>query len=129
MLGAELTLQAVVFDFDGLIIDSEWLIFETARTAFAEHGHELTVEAWSTKIGTNSASDDGWWERLCRISGVSGFDQADYETAYLAQPREGRFELPALPGVTVLLHELTGAGIPIGSSEERRVGKECDSTC
>src|SRR3546814_13998857 len=112
MLGGELTLQGVVFDFDGLIIDSEWLIFETARTAFAEHGHELTVEAWSTKIGPNTASDAGWWERLCRISGVSGFDQADSELAYLAQPREGRFALQALPGGTGRPHAMTGAGPP-----------------
>ena len=26
-----MTLEAVVFDFDGLIIDSEWAIYETAR--------------------------------------------------------------------------------------------------
>ena len=31
-------IEAVVFDFDGLIIDSEWVIYESAGDAFAEHG-------------------------------------------------------------------------------------------
>jgi HAD superfamily hydrolase (TIGR01509 family) len=108
------TLEAVVLDFDGLIIDSEWLIFETACGAFAEHGHTLTVEAWSTIVGINDDTDDGWWARLCDASGVVGFDRADYDAAYLAQPREGRDDLPLLPGVADLLDELTAAGVPIG---------------
>ena len=47
-----MTLDAVVFDFDGLIVDTEWAIFETARAAFTVHGHDLTVEAWATIVGT-----------------------------------------------------------------------------
>jgi HAD superfamily hydrolase (TIGR01509 family) len=108
------TLEAVVLDFDGLIIDSEWLIFETACAAFAEHGHTLTIEAWSTIVGINDDTDDGWWARLCEASGVSGFDRSDYDAAYLAQPRPGRDDLPLLPGVAELVDELTVAGVPMG---------------
>jgi HAD superfamily hydrolase (TIGR01509 family) len=116
-----MTPDAVVFDFDGLIIDSEWLIFETAQAAFAEHGHILSVEAWSTIVGINDDTDDRWWVRLCEACGIVGFERADYEAAYVAQPREGRDDLPALPGVRELVDELRAAGVPlaIASSSSR----------
>lgn len=111
-----------MLDFDGLIIDSEWLIFETARDKFAHHGHELTVEMWSTVIGTNNDLDDTWWDRLCGHAGITGFDLEDYNATYLAQPRKGRFDLPALPGVVELIEELDAAGVPIGVASSSALG-------
>ena len=109
-----MTPEAVVFDFDGLIIDSEWVIFEAAVKAFAAHGHTLPVEAWATIIGTNSATDPTWWSNLCTAVGVSDFDQSMFEAAYEAQDRSNRDHLPLLPGVRELVDELTDAGMPIG---------------
>jgi HAD superfamily hydrolase (TIGR01509 family) len=116
-----MTLDAIVLDFDGLIIDSEWLIFTTACAAFAEHGHELTVEAWSTVIGTNNDLDDSWWDRLCGHLRIEGFALHDYEAAYLAQPREGRDDLPALPGVVRLIEAAGAARVPIGVASSSSV--------
>lgn len=121
-MDADARLDAIVLDFDGLIIDSEWLIFETAQAAFAHHGHELTVESWATVIGTNNDVDDSWWDRLCGNAGITGFGLADYEAAYQAQPREGRFELPALPGVVELIEEATAAGVPLGVASSSSLG-------
>jgi putative hydrolase of the HAD superfamily len=109
-----MTLAAVVLDFDGLVIDSEWVIFESARAAFAAHGHELTIEAWSTIIGTSDRTDASWWETLSEASGISDFDQSAFDAAYAAQPRDDRDDLPALPGVVELIHAVTDAGIPLG---------------
>lgn len=106
--------DAVVFDFDGLVIDSEWVIFEAAEAAFAGHGHTLPVEAWATIVGTNSSIDDEWWANLCQAAGVSGFDQAAFTAAHRAYDRSGRDDLPLLPGVGELVEELTDAGVPIG---------------
>jgi HAD superfamily hydrolase (TIGR01509 family) len=109
-----MTLEAVVFDFDGLILDTEWAIYESALAAFAAHGHTLTVEAWSTIIGTNTDEDDTYWERVCAAAGVSGFDQAEFNAVYEAQDRSIRDRLPALPGVVELIEQLTEAGVPLG---------------
>ncbi len=109
-----MTLDAVVFDFDGLIIDSEWVIFESAQAAFALHGHELTVEAWSVVVGLGDDSDDEAWAALLDAAGIERFDVTDYTAAYEAQDRSDRDHLPALPGVEVLIDSLTAAGIPIG---------------
>ena len=109
-----MTLEAVVFDFDGLILDTEWAIYESALAAFAAHGHTLTIQAWSTIIGTNTDDDDSWWPTLCAASGVSDFDLALFVAAYNAQDRSIRDRLPANPGVPELLAELTAAGVPTG---------------
>lgn len=109
-----MTLAAVVFDFDGLIIDSEWVIFEAAVAAFAAHGHHLPIEAWATIIGTNSDADDAWWTDLCSAAGISDFDQSMFETAYRSQDRSNREELPALPGVVQLLDQLDASRVPLG---------------
>lgn len=109
-----MTLEAVVFDFDGLILDTEWAIYESALAAFTAHGHTLTVEAWSTIIGTNSEDDDSWWGTVCAAAGVVDFELALFEAAYATQDRSIRDRLPANPGVPELLAELTDAGVPVG---------------
>ena len=108
-----MTLDAVVFDFDGLIVDSEWVIYESAVAAFASHGHELPVAAWATVVGTNDADDPEGWERLCARLGIT-FDREDYEAAYLAQDRSNRDTLPLLAGVLELMDALVEAGVAIG---------------
>jgi HAD superfamily hydrolase (TIGR01509 family) len=46
-------LRGLVFDFDGLICDTETSSYETAREIYAEHGVELTVARWQHRIGTH----------------------------------------------------------------------------
>ncbi|MGQ0830831.1 MAG: HAD family hydrolase [Microthrixaceae bacterium] len=109
-----MSLQAVVFDFDGLILDTEWAIYESALVAFAAHGHALPIEAWATIIGTNSDTDDTWWDEVCAAAGVEGFGLAEFESVYAEQDRSIRDRLPALPGVVELVRELSDADVPIG---------------
>ncbi len=50
--------RAVVFDFDGLILDTEGPVFTAWQEAFAAHGcPPLTIEEWATEIGTAGALD------------------------------------------------------------------------
>jgi HAD superfamily hydrolase (TIGR01509 family) len=50
-------IAAVLFDFDGTIIDSETAVFDAYRRLYAEHGHELRLEDWATGIGTLGGFD------------------------------------------------------------------------
>ena len=47
-------LDALIFDFDGLILDTETPEFEVLQAVYAEHGVELDIERWAQVIGGNS---------------------------------------------------------------------------
>ena len=50
-------ISAVLFDFDGLIIDSETPLFDIWTAIYAEHGHTLTLDAWQHALGTQGGFD------------------------------------------------------------------------
>lgn len=45
--------KAIVFDFDGTIIDTEMVWYQAFRDAYRAHGVELTVEMYAPAIGTS----------------------------------------------------------------------------
>lgn len=100
--------EAVVFDFDGLILDTETPIFEAYRTALSAMGHDLSVEAWARVVGLGDA--DGW-TALCDVVGED-LDRAEVESHYEAQDRSWRDRLPPLPGVVELLDALGEVDVP-----------------
>ncbi len=46
-------IKAVVFDFDGLIIDTETPWYDAFREIYGEHGVELPLEVWAQCVGTS----------------------------------------------------------------------------
>jgi HAD superfamily hydrolase (TIGR01509 family) len=48
----------VVFDFDGVILDTETPDFISWQEVFVEHGVELTLETWAQGIGTYPSAFD-----------------------------------------------------------------------
>ena len=51
-------IKALVFDFDGLIVDTEVPIFRVWQRIYRERGQELPLERWLTIIGTASGPFD-----------------------------------------------------------------------
>ncbi|MCZ8521477.1 MULTISPECIES: HAD family hydrolase [Paenibacillus] len=51
-------IQGIVFDFDGLILDTETPEFESFQALYRRHGCELTLEVWGTCIGTGPSAFD-----------------------------------------------------------------------
>lgn len=47
-------IKGIVFDFDGLIFDTETHQYRILQELFAEHGTELPIERWQQEIGTQS---------------------------------------------------------------------------
>ncbi len=56
------SLDALVFDFDGLILDTEWTKFTAVSEAFADHGVELPIADWRDVVGRTDARH--WTEWL-----------------------------------------------------------------
>ncbi len=103
------TVQAVVFDCDGLLLDTETL-WTGAEAAFVEgHGHVWLPEYKEHVIGTNLAFTA---EYLCAIVGRAGDGPAaQAELAALADAEYAK-GIPQLPGAA-LLTELCGARVPL----------------
>jgi HAD superfamily hydrolase (TIGR01509 family) len=100
---------ALVFDFDGLILDTETCTYETTAGIFAEHGQTLDLAWWHSIIG--SADHPHWSEVLADRLG------RPVDRAALVAQREGRRlrvldALPPCDGVTELLDAAVAAGIP-----------------
>lgn len=49
--------RAVIFDFDGLVIDSETPIFDIWAEIYRDHGGTLTLDHWRHALGTHDGFD------------------------------------------------------------------------
>src|SRR5436305_2692859 len=103
---------AVIFDFDGIVLDSETPEYESHRRIYERYGAELTVDEWCGVIGTwSEGHDEQWFTRLCeRSSGAPARDD------YFAERRRIFDEIvPAAPmrGIQELLDALRAAAIPV----------------
>jgi putative hydrolase of the HAD superfamily len=58
-------IKALVFDFDGLIVDTESLWFDVYKDVLVEYDCELKLEDFALSIGTK---DDVLYERLTKIA-------------------------------------------------------------
>jgi HAD superfamily hydrolase (TIGR01509 family) len=113
------TIEALVFDFDGLILDTEGPVFIAWREEFAAHGcPPLSIEEWAAEIGTVGGLD---LVDIIRARATRPFDPEIMQ----ARRRSRRDELLAresiLPGVTEWLDDADalGLGLAIASSSPR----------
>jgi HAD superfamily hydrolase (TIGR01509 family) len=63
-----MTIQALIFDFDGLIFDTETTELQAWQELFAEHGCELSLEVWANCIGR----PHGFFDPYAHLEQVSG---------------------------------------------------------
>lgn len=107
-----MTLGAVVFDFDGLILDTEWPIYEMAAASFRELGVNVAVEDWATVVGL-ADEDHDWFELLAQRLQFD-LDKAEFQELYRAQDRSQRDTLVPMPGVADLIDGLRAEQVPLG---------------
>jgi len=111
-------LRAVVFDFDGLILDTELPEYTTVKAEFEAHGVELPLDEWLDIIG--SADHPHWLDWLESL--VDGpLEREVVHARRLAAHHEMIMRNEVLPGVTELLDEAEALGIPaaVASSSPR----------
>jgi HAD superfamily hydrolase (TIGR01509 family) len=103
-------IRALLFDFDGLLVDTETPGHRVWQETYAEHGVELALERWALAIGT-----------------LEGFDPLDHLEELLGEPveRDALFEAteerwralaqtePLRPGVLAYLEEAKARGIHV----------------
>ena len=60
--------SAVLFDFDGVLVDTEWAIYEAWHRTFRAHGHPLPLEIYTQCIG----SDFDTWSPKTHLEELTG---------------------------------------------------------
>lgn len=109
------TIRAVIFDFDGLIVDTETPVYEAWREAYRERGQELALEVWERALGTHGAFDP--FAHLELLAGRT-FERETLLEQVSERNRRACDIQPLLPGVRERLDEARtlGFGTAVASS-------------
>ena len=110
---------ALVFDFDGLILDTETTDFQSWQEVYRAHDCELQLEEWADCVGRPAGHFDPF-EHLARLSGVR-IERDRIRVQRSARMRELNLLQPVLPGVRDYLRVARELGLKIGlaSSSDR----------
>ena len=106
-------MRALIFDFDGLILDTELPDYVSWQEVYHSYGVELSLDQWCTIVGGNAESDFEPHEYLESLVQ----DQVDREQIWVSR-RKSYLEYletqPVLPGVLPLLNEARESGLKLG---------------
>ena len=105
-------LEALIFDFDGLILDTETPEFVVLQEIYAEYNAELSIEKWGQIIGGRGASDFDPLAELEELAGISIARDALKERWQSESHRRIERNL-ILPGVLELLAEAEQRGLKL----------------
>jgi HAD superfamily hydrolase (TIGR01509 family) len=111
------SVNALIFDFDGLILDTEWPDYESWQEVYGQHGCQLPVEAWGQIVGGTGASDFDPVEHLEQLCGQK-LDREEIWINRRAKYLDNIANQQVLPGVVDYLDaaEDLGLSLAIASS-------------
>jgi HAD superfamily hydrolase (TIGR01509 family) len=110
-------LKALIFDFDGLILDTETPEVLVWQSIYRGYGFELPVEEWEKTVGGYGISNFDAAEHLSLLS-QGRLDPVSSKARYRKEADAIIHASPILPGVLELIHEAKEQGLQaaIGSS-------------
>ncbi|MCB1095687.1 MAG: HAD-IA family hydrolase [Verrucomicrobiae bacterium] len=115
---AETQVKALIFDFDGLIVDTETSIYTAWKELYASQGQELSLSDYVRCVGSTFAqyNPQSVLEERCEHT-IEWEPLLEIKDARIRVLLEGQ---PALPGVEQLLQSADEHGIPcaVASSSE-----------
>ena len=103
-------IAAVLFDFDGVLVDTEWAIYQAWRRTFEAHDHELPLGIYTRCIGSDFAT----WSPKTHLEDLTGlaFDWHDLDSRRQIEIRADLAGAGPMPGVRQLLEKLSARGLP-----------------
>ena len=112
-------MKLIVFDFDGLILDTEAPVYDAWQEIYREHGCTLPFEKWAECIGTADVFDPctDLQALVARTLDADALNLRHRERtdALIA-------ELPVLPGVREYVAEARALGLTLGVASSSSVG-------
>ena len=113
-------IKAVIFDFDGLILDTETPEYQSWQEIFQEYGAELDLDLWQTFIGRGFGSFDVY-EHLARLSGKQ-VDRAELRPRMRKRYLDLIDRSPVLPGVEAWIARANALGLPLAVASSSDLG-------
>ena len=112
--------RAIIFDFDGVLVDTEWAIFSSWVELFAREGQLLTIRDYAPCLGAGYSH----WNPASFLEQLTG-KSYDWERENAARQARIEAELshaPLMPGADELLQWCTAHHIrlTVASSSSRR---------
>lgn len=104
--------RALIFDFDGLILDTELPEFQAWQEIFEAHGATLALDVWAQVIG----SADHGWDPYAHLEFLAGseVDRPAIRSARRARLSELIADQRALPGVEEYVRDARRLGLRCG---------------
>ena len=106
-------IKALIFDFDGLILDTELPDYASWQEVYHEYGCELAIEDWGQIVGGTGASDFDPHTNLEQLSGKI-LDREEVWISRRKQYLDQLYQQPVLPGVVELLDDAERRGLKLG---------------
>jgi HAD superfamily hydrolase (TIGR01509 family) len=104
-------IKGVIFDFDGLVFDTETPHYNILNELFKEHGCEFPITRWQQEIGTQSGfSPFKYLEKKINRK----VDHDELEKRFKEKFQEILLETEVRPGVEEYLFEAKDLGLKIG---------------
>lgn len=104
--------RALIFDFDGTILDTEMPTFEAWQQTYARYGQVLTLEEYSAVIGSDHGKFDP--RRTLEARSRQRLDWPTLDAERRSQCYKIIEQQEPLPGIERLLHEARARGIHCG---------------
>src|SRR5258708_3953910 len=106
-----MTIDAIIFDFDGVIIDTETPDFELWQAFYRSHGLDLNSDLWLTRVG---ASIGAGFDPITHFRELTGTAlDTEFQQAHFNKYLELCARLPVLPGVVFLLEQASKQGLKL----------------
>ena len=95
--------EAIVFDFDGLLVDTETPAYDAWSAIYREHGVELALSVWTKCVGTS----DNVFDPVAHLAGLTGLtlDRARLMADKELRKANASNLLPLMPGAEALFAE------------------------
>jgi HAD superfamily hydrolase (TIGR01509 family) len=115
-------IQSLIFDFDGLILDTEWPDFQSWQEVYQEYGVELSLETWLPCVGSNRALSQFEPYAYLEAHTECALDREEIEVRRRRRHAELMEAQLVLPGVEALIAEakLRRMALAVASSSSRR---------
>ncbi len=103
-------IKALLFDFDGLILDTETSEFLVWQKIYREFGQEMLPETWGQVIGGYGISNFDGAVHLAELVG-NGLDSRELHARYRSESDALILQQPVLPGVLDYLEDARRLGL------------------